>query len=566
MFPSPGQKRYRKPAWGDVVTILERHLEAEDLSAPAASDLAPDTFDASGDGRSRDDERGRARRVPALRRRLVALDAVAVAGAWVASWLIVPESDHRSLDDASVLLGVGVVTLVTLLAAASQRLYLARVSSVRAYEVVRLGRVAFVSAVAAFLVNSLHVEQPSAVRFIVGGSLAFAFLTALRGWFGRWLRARRASGGFSRPMVVVGSGDDATNLIMLLQDHPEMGFRPCGVVGEPPEVGPVSAGVPWLGRAEETLRVVTETGATGVIIAASALPSAELNRLVRALEAAKVHIHLSSGLSGFHHRRLRAMPMAHEPFLYLEGRSLSAAQLAAKRALDVVAASVLLVVALPVLALAAAAIKATSPGPVLFRQTRVGRNGEHFTVYKLRTMQADAEERLEELRSRNQRTGPLFKLDRDPRVTGVGRILRDTSIDELPQLLNVLRGTMSMVGPRPALPAEVAQFDDDLLARQEVLPGVSGLWQVEARDSASFGAYRRLDLFYAENWSVGLDLAVLLGTVQAVIGRGLRAARVALFARRTSEGPTVAEAVIVLEPAPAEPAPAVPVIVLEATP
>lgn len=540
------------------MTILEGDLEAEDLSAPAALEVASaPTGDPDG---HRDREStgarlapGGARRRPNLRRRLVALDAIAVAGAWLASRLMVPGGDDRSLEDASVLLGVAAVTLVTLLAAASQRLYLARVSSVRAYEVVRLGRVAFVSAVAAFMVNSLEVEEPSLTRFVVGGILAFGFLTALRGWFGRWLRARRASGGFSRSMLVVGSSDDATNLINLLQDHPEMGFRPCGVVGEPPDPDAQVPGVPWLGRATETVRVVAQTGATGVIMAANALPSAEFNRVVRALQAAKVHVHLSSGLSGFHHRRLRAMPMAHEPLLYLEGESLSGAQLAAKRVLDVAVASVLLVVALPVLALAAAAIKATSRGPVLFRQTRVGRHGDHFTVYKLRTMQSDAEDRLEEVRHRNQRTGPLFKLDCDPRVTPVGRILRDTSIDELPQLLNVLRGNMSMVGPRPALPSEVAEFDDDLLGRQRVLPGVSGLWQVEARDNPSFLAYRRLDLFYAENWSVGLDLAVLLGTVQAVIGRALRAARAALPGRRpgtksVQAEPAVAEPFIVLGP------------------
>ena len=496
---------------------------------------------------------------PGLRRRLVALDAGAVALAWVASRVIVPGADDRGLADPSVLLSVATVTILTLAAASSQHLYLARVSSVRAYEVVRLGRVSFVSALVAYLVATVQVEQLSVVRFLVGGVIAFALLTTLRGWFGRWLRAHRLRGGLTRPMVVVGSGGDAANLVALLQDHPEMGFVPAAIVGDPREadrsdtVVIETGGVPWMGPAEDTLRVVSLTGATGVIIAAGALPSVELNRLVRALHQAKVHVHLSSGLTGFHHRRLRAMPMAHEPLLYLEGIDLSRSQHAAKRVVDVVVASLLLVVSLPLLAIAAIGVKATSPGPVLFRQERVGRHGRHFTVYKLRTMECDAEHRLEELRHRNQRSGPLFKLDSDPRVTRVGRLLRDTSIDELPQLLNVLRGTMSMVGPRPALPEEVAQFDDDLLGRHRVLPGVSGLWQVEARDSASFSAYRRLDLFYAENWSVGLDLAVLLATVQAVVGRALRAARVATSGRHRPEPVACTNAVdplIVLETGP----------------
>jgi exopolysaccharide biosynthesis polyprenyl glycosylphosphotransferase len=529
------------------VTLLEEPYLGEYRAVTAVAEVVTAELDALSPARQRRlGRRPATKGRPRLRRRLVALDAFAVAVAWLASRLIAPGPDHRGFDDATVLLGTAAVTVVTLLAAASQHLYLARVSSVRAYEVARLGRVALLSALAAFLLNYVQVEQLSPVRFVVGGILAFALLTALRGWFGRWLRAQRLQGGLCRPMVVVGSGDDAANLITLLQDHPEMGFVPAAVVGDPHTGTVARAGdVPWLGRAQDTLRVVAETGATGVIIAASALPSAELNRLVRALHGAKVHVHLSSGLTGFHHRRLRAAPMAHEPLLYLEGMELSRAQLAAKRLLDVTVASVLLVVALPLLALAAIAVKATSPGPALFRQRRVGLHGQEFIVYKLRTMECDAEGRLEELRHRNQRSGPLFKLDSDPRVTRVGRLLRDTSIDELPQLLNVLRGNMSMVGPRPALPAEVAQFDDDLLGRHRVLPGVSGLWQVEARDNASFAAYRRLDLFYAENWSVGLDLAVLLATVQAVVGRALRAVRVALRRRRASDSSLLADTAVV---------------------
>ena len=141
-------------------------------------------------------------------------------------------------------------------------------------------------------------------------------------------------------------------------------------------------------------------------------------------------------------------------------------------------------------------------------------------MLKFRSMAVDAEARLAALRAaQNERTGPLFKLDTDPRVTGVGRIIRAFSVDELPQLLNVLRGDMSLVGPRPALPSEVAEFPPDLQARHTVRPGISGLWQVEARDNPSFDAYRRLDLFYVENWSLLLDLVILLGTLDHVVVR-----------------------------------------------
>jgi lipopolysaccharide/colanic/teichoic acid biosynthesis glycosyltransferase len=217
--------------------------------------------------------------------------------------------------------------------------------------------------------------------------------------------------------------------------------------------------------------------------------------------------------------------MAHEPLFYLEPVSLARWQVVTKRALDLVLSGIGLLFAAPVLAACALAIKLTDKGPVFFSQQRVGQDGKPFTILKLRTMVVDAEERLADLVEKNQRDGVLFKLSDDPRVTKIGKLLRATSLDELPQLINVVRGDMSLVGPRPALPIEVAQFDEELLARQRVRPGITGLWQVEARDSASFQAYQRLDLFYVENWSVSLDLAILLSTVQTVGARGIRAFR-----------------------------------------
>ena len=196
---------------------------------------------------------------------------------------------------------------------------------------------------------------------------------------------------------------------------------------------------------------------------------------------------------------------------------------AAKRMMDLVLASMLLVLALPVLLAAAAAIKVQDRGPVIFRQQRVGRDGKRFRLYKLRSMVPGAEHLQAPLRSENRRDGPLFKLAHDPRVTPVGHFLRAASIDELPQLVNVLRGEMSLVGPRPALAEEVLQFDDELLQRLHLLPGITGLWQVEARDDPSFESYRHCDLHYLEHWSLGLDARILLTTVGVVVRRSLRA-------------------------------------------
>ena len=215
------------------------------------------------------------------------------------------------------------------------------------------------------------------------------------------------------------------------------------------------------------------------------------------------------------------MPLAHEPIFYLERVSLSRSQVLIKRALDLVLGMITLIIVSPVLLVAGLAIRLNDGGPALFRQRRIGRDGKAFTVYKLRTMVTDAEDRLDEVVASvgNSRDDVLFKLDRDPRRTSVGKILESASIDELPQLINVVMGTMSLVGPRPALPSEVAKFDDELLTRLSVPPGITGLWQVEARDNPSFSAYKRLDLFYVENWSVTLDLVLMIETVSAVFAR-----------------------------------------------
>lgn len=192
-------------------------------------------------------------------------------------------------------------------------------------------------------------------------------------------------------------------------------------------------------------------------------------------------------------------------------------QMAIKRGLDLVVATVLLVLLMPVMVGAALLILAREGRPVLFRQRRVGRDGIPFTMLKFRTMTRDAESGVADLAGQNIRTGPLFKVVQDPRITPVGRLLRDTSVDELPQLLNVIAGQMSLVGPRPALPHEVAQFDRELLQRHAVRPGITGLWQAVARDDPSFERYRRLDLAYVRGWTLRLDGWIALRTVEEIL-------------------------------------------------
>jgi exopolysaccharide biosynthesis polyprenyl glycosylphosphotransferase len=192
---------------------------------------------------------------------------------------------------------------------------------------------------------------------------------------------------------------------------------------------------------------------------------------------------------------------------------------AAKSVLDRCTALAALVVLAPLMVLIAAGVRLGSRGPAIFRQVRTGRDGKPFTIYKFRTMVVDAETRLAALRAHNEGAGPLFKLRNDPRITRFGRLLRRTSLDELPQLINIVKGDMSLVGPRPALEAETSQYSEWVWRRLHVKPGLTGLWQVSGRSSLSWEESIRMDLQYVNNWNLRLDLAILARTFRAVLAR-----------------------------------------------
>jgi exopolysaccharide biosynthesis polyprenyl glycosylphosphotransferase len=452
-----------------------------------------------------------------LRRALVAVDAAAALVTWaLALSLVHGAAIPLRLERLAAMTGV------TLLLLGWQRLYQSRTCSSRIVEMALLMRVAIASSFAAVAVFRLTGGDSALLPAAVGGFLALVLLTTGRTFYDAWVRAERTRGRFSRPVAIVGSGAEAGRVIELFRNHPELGYRVCGAVGD--RKAAQDHGVHWLGNPCDAVDGVLASGATGVVVVAQEFSSEEVNELLRELLTRGIHVRMASGLWRIDHRRLQVTSLAHEPFLYLRPAGLSRGQLLLKRILDIALASLVLIAAAPVLLAAALAVKLGDGGPVLFRQTRVGRDGRPFTLLKFRTMVPDAESRLHALSARNQRQGPLFKVDTDPRVTRVGKVLRATSLDELPQLFNVLAGSMSLVGPRPALPEEVARFDDDLLDRHRMPPGVTGLWQVEARDNISFYAYRHLDLFYVENWSCALDVVVLASTVPVVITRALRSA------------------------------------------
>ena len=248
-----------------------------------------------------------------------------------------------------------------------------------------------------------------------------------------------------------------------------------------------------------------------------------MNRLTRELCDDGYHVALSSGLRDIDIARFRPQELGGRTLMYVEQIQREGWHAIAKRAFDITVAVVALLLAAPITLVAAIAIKRSSPGPVIFAQERIGRDGRPFRVFKFRTMVVDADARKAELAHRNEADGPMFKIADDPRVTRVGALLRKFSIDEIPQFVNVLRGEMSVVGPRPALGSEVEQWTDDVHDRLRVLPGITGMWQVSGRSDTTFEEYKRLDLYYVDNWSLAHDLRIVLKTFSAVVAsRGAR--------------------------------------------
>jgi exopolysaccharide biosynthesis polyprenyl glycosylphosphotransferase len=348
--------------------------------------------------------------------------------------------------------------------------------------------------------------------------VALALVLAERSVVRVLFRRARARGHFKRPVVVIGTNAEALSVVSMLQHSPELGYEVVGLLDCDTAYGVVPS-VPVLGRWSDAIEIMQEVDATGVIVAASAMDVPLANRLARELMERGYHVELTSGLVDISASRLIARPLGRRPVIHVEPVRRFGWRGVAKRCFDVMIATVGLIVVSPILLAAAIAIKLDSPGPVFFRQERVGKNGKHFGVLKLRTMLTDAEEMLPALRSQSDVDGPLFKMRKDPRVTRVGQVLRTWSIDELPQLWNVLHGEMSIVGPRPALPGETAGWSAELQNRLRVKPGITGMWQVNCRSTASFEDYERYDLYYFDNWSLLTDLAIIAKTIPVVLMR-----------------------------------------------
>jgi exopolysaccharide biosynthesis polyprenyl glycosylphosphotransferase len=367
---------------------------------------------------------------------------------------------------------------------------------------------------------AVHWTVPREV-VLVGTSLLFVLGLSARHALRRRLYRRRHAGLDTQATVIIGNAKSVVPMIREIRRAPDQGLRVVAACvsgldlkGDlPSEV----EGVPVFGYPEEAMSAVDLFDAEVVAVSSDPdLHGPELRRLAWSLEEREVDLVVSPGLLGVAGPRLSIRPTAGMPLLHVERPVMSGGRRAAKTVVDRCLTLMIVLAALPVMLLVAAAIRLDSRGPVFFRQKRVGARGAEFDMVKFRTMCIDAEARLAELQ-RDAGNDVLFKMKDDPRITRVGKFLRRYSLDELPQLINVLHGDMSLVGPRPPLLREVEAYEPDAVRRLRVKPGLTGLWQVSGRSDLSWDESLRLDLWYVDNWSFVLDLHILARTAKAVL-------------------------------------------------
>jgi exopolysaccharide biosynthesis polyprenyl glycosylphosphotransferase len=329
-------------------------------------------------------------------------------------------------------------------------------------------------------------------------------------------RSRIRHGRSLRRVIVVGHELAVVGITRQLNRERYHGLEVVGACLPPHHDGNV--GLPVYGTFDDVADAVEAAAAdTVLVLSCPELDGVVLRRLAWRLERDEVDLIVASALIDVAGARTTIRPVDGLPMLHVEHPRLHGGARVVKDVVDRLGALILTIVLGPVLLGVALCVRLTSRGPVLFRQVRVGRDGREFRIFKFRSMYIDAEARLADLRHLNEHDGVLFKIRDDPRVTPVGRWLRRLSLDELPQLLNVMMGQMSLVGPRPPLPVEVAAYADDVRRRLAVKPGMTGLWQVSGRSDLSWEEAVRLDLRYVENWSLSLDLVILLRTMTAVL-------------------------------------------------
>lgn len=353
------------------------------------------------------------------------------------------------------------------------------------------------------------------LAFALGGPALILGRFALR----RTLHTARRRGVLLQRVLIAGSSAQIDEVAAVLRRERWLGYD---VVGAATPVHDVKeetdAGIPIFGNADEVVTLAAVTDADVIFFAGGGITSArQMRRIVWELEEHHVQIIVAPSVTEVSSERIRVRPVGGLPLMHIDPPTAIDASRWGKRIFDLLGSAALLFVFLPLIAVASARIKLHDRGPVLFRQTRIGKDGHEFKCLKFRTMVEDAEALVADLQAQQGASALFFKMEDDPRITAPGRWLRRYSIDELPQLVNVLRGDMSLVGPRPQVAREVALYDTHTSRRLSVRPGMTGLWQVSGRNNLSTSEAVRLDLYYVDNWSMLQDLAILYRTLGAVM-------------------------------------------------
>ncbi|MBG6184964.1 exopolysaccharide biosynthesis polyprenyl glycosylphosphotransferase [Arthrobacter sp. CAN_A214] len=466
---------------------------------------------------------------PRYARRLAIVDAGVVLWATVGALIVrfgVPETDQLSASGQPY-----VVVSIALAGAwwAILSLRGSRETTVLGHGTEEYKRVVSASLILFGLVAIVsYALQLDTARGYVGVALPSGLLMLLlaRAVVRGLLHIERAHGKSSLRVLVIGSTSGVKHLVESLRAQPMAGYIPVGAYLPGVEQHARTAGMldlPVVGRAVDADAIIADISSfrpDAVALSSSMQLAPETIRALGwALADLNVRLIMAPALTDIAGPRIHTQPVAGLPLIHVSTPNLEKGQRFIKRSMDLLGAGLLIVALSPLLALIAVLVRMGSHGPVLFRQERVGTAGQHFEMYKFRSMVVDAEARLQELREGHEGNAILFKLKNDPRITKMGRVLRKFSLDELPQLFNVLNGSMSLVGPRPPLATEVERYDIRAHRRLLVRPGMTGLWQVSGRSLLSWDETVRLDLYYVENWSFLGDLTILLRTFKAVVSR-----------------------------------------------
>jgi exopolysaccharide biosynthesis polyprenyl glycosylphosphotransferase len=515
-FSSPGPVGPASPPKPDVVNALPALREAPTLQPT-------DRWALRSSGES--PERARRPWHVGYTRGAVTVDAVAAIAAGIVGALVPLGRASMDLRITATLLLPLAYVLALLLAHGYERRFLG--TSAHEYRAVVRAVVGLVGTAAA-ISWALHAEFARGLVFVLAPSLLVLGLFG-RHLLRRRLMARRLVGLDTQRTLVVGNVRTVGPMIRQLRRAQGAGMQVVGAcvsgIVTDSDRSSLVEGVPVFGYPEEAMQAINLLEAEVVAVSSDPdLSGSGLRRLAWSLEERNVDLVIAPGLFEVAGPRLSIRPTAGMPLLHVERPAMSGARRACKRLFDLCAASLLLLLTLPLTAAIALAVRWDSAGPVIFRQTRVGAKGRTFSMLKFRTMCVDAEQRRADLLSFqavDAGNDVLFKMRKDPRVTRVGRVLRRFSLDEAPQLVNVVRGEMSLVGPRPPLPDEVARYEPDAARRLHVQPGLTGLWQVSGRSDLPWDESLRLDLWYVDNWSLVLDVQILTRTLRAVLkGQG----------------------------------------------